>query len=128
MSAACAAALAAFYAALHAATGYDPVGALQAAESVYREGIASRRPYAFWAFGSPVAFLAALGLPIAWFALRAAGARQAPAIALLLVLLLAAVLGFTKAETERKIAGPTPAAVPRACVVLGEIENGASPA
>ena len=28
-------------------------------ESVYREGIASRRPYAFWVFGSPVAFLVA---------------------------------------------------------------------
>jgi methylthioxylose transferase len=98
---ACGAALAAFYALLHLATGYDPVGVLRATESVYREGIASRRPYEFWLFGSPVAFLCALGLPIAWFALRAAGARYAPAVALVVVIVIAAVLGFSKAETER---------------------------
>lgn len=98
---ACAVVLAASYAFLHVATGYDPVGVLQATESVYREGIASRRPYAFWLFGSPVAFLCALGLPIAWFALRSAGARYAPAVALVAVLVVAAVLGFSKAETER---------------------------
>ncbi len=91
----------AFYALLAVATGYDPIGVLRATESVYREGIASRRPYAFWVFGSPVAFLVALGLPIAWFALRAAGARYAPAVALAIVVLIAAVLGFSKAETER---------------------------
>ena len=83
------------------ATGYDPIGVLRATESVYREGIASRRPYAFWAFGSPVAFLVALGLPIAWFALRSAGARDAPAVALAAVIVTAALLGFSKAETER---------------------------
>jgi len=98
---ACGLALAAFYALLHVATGYDPIGALQATESVYREGIASRRPYGFWVFGSPVAFLGALGLPIAWFALRSAGARYAPAVALIAVVVIAAVLGFSKAETER---------------------------
>jgi hypothetical protein len=98
---ACAACLAAFYALLHLATGYDPVGVLRATESVYREGIAGRRPYEFWLFGSPVAFLCALGLPIAWFALRSAGARFAPALALVAVIAIAAVLGFTKAETER---------------------------
>src|ERR671915_1156712 len=75
----CGGVLAASYAVLHLATGYDPVGVLRATESVYREGIASRRPYEFWLFGSPVAFLCALGLPIAWFALRSAGARHAPA-------------------------------------------------
>jgi methylthioxylose transferase len=98
---ACAAALAASYLLLHLATGYDPVGVLRATESVYSEGIASRRPYEFWLFGSPVAFLCALGLPIAWFALRSAGARYAPAVALLVVVVIAAVLGFSKAETER---------------------------
>jgi hypothetical protein len=98
---ACGVALAASYALLHLATGYDPVGVLRATESVYREGIASRRPYEFWLFGSPVAFLCALGLPIAWFALRSAGARYAPAVALVAVVIVAAVLGFTKAETER---------------------------
>jgi methylthioxylose transferase len=97
----CGAALLAFYGLLHLATGYDPIGVLQATESVYREGIASRRPYAFWVLGSPVAFLVATGLPIAWLALRAAGARNAPALALFGVVAIAAVLGFSKAETER---------------------------
>ena len=97
----CGGVLAASYALLHLATGYDPVGVLRATESVYREGIASRRPYEFWLFGSPVAFLCALGLPIAWFALRSAGARYAPAVALVAVVIVAAVLGFSKAETER---------------------------
>jgi methylthioxylose transferase len=101
LAAACAAGLLAFYAALHLATGYDPVGVFHAAETVYREGIASRRPYAFWVLGSPSAFLVALGLPIAWLAVRAAGAGDAVARALLAVLVIAAVLGFTKAETER---------------------------
>ncbi len=52
-------------------------------------------------FGSPVAFLVALGPPVAWFALRAAGDGWGPAVALFGVLAIAAVLGFTKAETER---------------------------
>src|SRR5918999_1579998 len=97
----CGGVLAASYALLHLATGYDPVGVLQATESVYREGIASRRPYEFWLFGSPVAFLCALGLPIAWFALRSAGARHAPAVALVPAVIVAAVPGFSKAETGR---------------------------
>ena len=101
LAALCAAALVALYGALHLATGYDPVGALASAESVYREGVASGRPYAFWLPGAPVAFLVALGLPTAWYSLRSAGAGNAPAVALLAVLAVAAVLGFTKAETER---------------------------
>ena len=98
---ACGVALALFYGALALATGYDPIGALRATESVYREGIAARRPYAFWVFGSPVAFLVALGPPIAWFALRSTGAREPAAVALVAVVVVAAVLGFSKAETER---------------------------
>jgi hypothetical protein len=74
---------------------------LGATETVYREGIASRRPYEFWVFGSPAAFLVALGLPIAWFMLRSAGAGIPAARALLAVLAIAALLGFAKAETER---------------------------
>jgi hypothetical protein len=97
----CGVALAVAYTLLHLGTGYDPLGVLRATESVYREGIASRRPYEFWLFGSPVAFLCALGLPIAWFALRSAGARYAPAVALVAVIVVASVLGFSKAETER---------------------------
>ncbi len=98
---ACAAALTAFYALLHLATGYDPIGVLAATESVYREGIASRRPYEFWVFGSPAAFLFALGLPITWLAARAAATGDAGARALFAVLAIAAILGFSKAETER---------------------------
>ncbi len=101
IAAACGVAVLAFYLLLHLATGYDPIGVIEATESVYRAGIASRRPYAFWVFGSPTAFLVALGLPISWFALRSAGAGDPAARALLAVLVIAAVLGFTKAETER---------------------------
>ncbi len=101
LAAGCGLALIAFYALLHLVSGYDPVGVLRATESVYREGIAGRRPYAFWVFGSPVAFLGAVGLPIAWLALRSAGARNPHALSLFAVLAFAAILGFTKAETER---------------------------
>jgi len=101
LSVACAAALAVFYGLLHLATGFDPVGAIRSAEMVYREGVASGRPYAFWLFGSPVAFLVAAGLPLAWLGLRALGAGNTVAVALFAVLGVSAVLGFTKAETER---------------------------
>jgi methylthioxylose transferase len=115
---ACAAALAAFYALLHVATGYDPIGVLAATESVYREGIASRRPYAFWVFGSPAAFLFALWLPIAWLAARAAAAGDAGARALFAVLAIAALLGFSKAETERIYLFLVPLACVAAAAVL----------
>ena len=71
LSAVCGVGLVAFYALLHAATGYDPIGTLRSTEEVYRAGIASTRPYWFWLFGSPVAFLVVLGLPLSWLALRA---------------------------------------------------------
>jgi hypothetical protein len=118
IAATCALALGVFYGLLYLATGYDPVGVLRATEAVYREGIASRRPYAFWVFGSPVAFLGALGLPIAWFALRAVGARYAPAVALAVVVAIAAVLGFSKAETERIYQFLVPLACVSAAAVL----------
>jgi methylthioxylose transferase len=101
LAAACALGLAASLGLLHFVTGYDPVGALRSAESVYREGVASTRPYAFWAFGAPTAFLVGLGPVTAWFALRAAGAGDVPAQALLAVIVVSVALGFTKAETER---------------------------
>ncbi len=79
-------------------TGFDPLGTLHATSRVYVLGIADRRPYAFWVFGSPVAFLLVLGLPIAWLALK----RSAPeAIAIGAVIAVSALAGFTKAETER---------------------------
>jgi hypothetical protein len=120
VAAGCGLALAAFYALLHLATGYDPIGVLEATEAVYREGIASTRPYAFWVFGSPTAFLVALGLPIAWCALRAAGAGDPSARALLAVLAVAAVMGFTKAETERIYLFLVPLACAAAAAALPE--------
>ena len=83
------------------ATGYDPIGTLRATEAVYRYGIADRRPYWYWLPGSPTAFLLMLGLPVAWYALRALGAGEDTAIAIFAVIAVAAVAGFTKAEVER---------------------------
>jgi hypothetical protein len=120
LAGACGAVLAAFYAALHLATGYDPIGTLEATHTVYREGIASRRPYEFWVVGSPVAFFVAAGLPVAWLALRAAAAGRAPAVALLLVVAIAALLGYTKAETERIYQFLIPLACVAAATVLPE--------
>jgi methylthioxylose transferase len=101
LSAVCGVALVAFYALLHAATGFDPIGTLRSTEEVYRAGIAATRPYWFWLFGSPVAFLVVLGLPITWLALRALARGDGLAVAIFAVIAIAAVGGFTKAETER---------------------------
>jgi len=98
---ACAAAVVAFYLTLYLLSGFDPIGAVGSAESVYREGVAAGRPYGFWLFGAPAAFLIAAGLPITWYALRALGRRHGAAVALFTVLAVAAVLGFSKGETER---------------------------
>ena len=62
--------LLAFHALFALATGFDPLGTLHATSRVYEVGIASRRPYAYWLFGSPTAFLLILGAPIFWLALR----------------------------------------------------------
>jgi hypothetical protein len=101
LAAACAAALIAFYALLYAGTGFDPIGTLRETGDVYRAGVASTRPYWYWLTGSPTAFLVVLGLPISWYALRALAAGHTLAIAIFAVLAVAAVAGFTKAETER---------------------------
>jgi hypothetical protein len=90
--------LLAFHAAFAALTGFDPLGTLEATHAVYDIGIASRRPYAYWLFGSPTAFLLILGVPITWLALQ----RRSPeALAIFAVIAISSVLGFTKAETER---------------------------
>jgi hypothetical protein len=93
--------LIAFHALFAAATGFDPIGTLHATSRVYEVGIASRRPYAYWLFGSPTAFLLILGVPIAWLALQRLGGRRPEALAIFAVIAIACVLGFTKAETER---------------------------
>ena len=101
VSAACGVVLVGFYALLYAMSGFDPIGTLRGTEQVYRTGIAQGRPYAFWLFGSPTAFLFTLGLPITWLAFRSLGEGRSLAQAIFAVILVATVLGFTKAETER---------------------------
>jgi hypothetical protein len=93
--------LIAFQAVFAAATGFDPIGTLHATSRVYEVGIASRRPYAYWLFGSPTAFLLIAGVPIAWLALRRLAQAAPEALAIFAVLAISSVLGFTKAETER---------------------------
>lgn len=96
----CAAALLALYLALAALTGFDVLAAVRATDARYREGIAHLRPYLFYLFGSPAAFLVMLG-PVAWFAARSLGRREETAMALATVIAVAALAGYTKAETER---------------------------
>jgi sorbitol-specific phosphotransferase system component IIC len=96
---------------------YDPFAAVKATAAAYRHGIAGIRPYAYWLFGSPVAWGIALGVPTAWALLRAVAVRDPAALALAAVVIVGAVLGFTKAETER-IWLPF---VPLACVAAAEI-------
>jgi hypothetical protein len=81
--------------------GYDPFSAFAATHRFYVHGIATERPYAFWLFGSPAAWAVMLGLPVLWLSLRALAVRDAAALATWALVLVAAVLGFTRAETER---------------------------
>jgi len=96
-----AAAVLCFYALLYAVSGFDAIGTVEAVSDAYAMGISGARPYGYWLFGSPVAFLVAAGLPLAWYALRALGRGDSAAVALAAVVGIAAVLGFTKGETER---------------------------
>ena len=82
-------------------TGWDPIGTFHATHEVYDVGIASRRPYWFWLFGSPTAFFLILGAPVAWLAFARLQQRAPEALAIFAVILVATVAGFTKAETER---------------------------
>src|SRR4029079_9752604 len=77
------------------------LGSLRAAGDAYSLGIANARPYLFWLFGSPVAFAVALGIPTAWYADRALGSRDPAAVGLAAIVLVAVLVGVTKAETER---------------------------
>ena len=92
------AALLGFFAATY---GYDPIGTLRATEQVYRQSLSTTRPYLYWLFGSPVAWALMLGPLIVAGALRGAQLRDGAAIAIVAVVLIAAIGGFTKAETER---------------------------
>ncbi|HEY8583995.1 MAG TPA: hypothetical protein VIL49_13660 [Capillimicrobium sp.] len=97
----CGAAVVALDGALWLAFGYDAIGALRATHEVYENSLAAIRPYWFWVLGSPVAWALMAGLPIAWWVLAAVARREATALALAVVIVVAAVLGFTKAETDR---------------------------
>lgn len=98
----CGLAVAAFQGALAARYGYDPIGTLRATEQVYRDSLARVRPYAFWVLGSPVAWALMLGPVIVAAVLRGVTvAKDGAAIAITAVVVIAAVGGFTKAETER---------------------------
>jgi methylthioxylose transferase len=101
LSAICGVVLVVLHGAFSALTGFDPIGTVRATEEVYRLGVASVRPYWYWLLGSPVGFLLVLGLPIAWLGLRELARGTPEAVAIFSVLAIAAVMGFTKAETER---------------------------
>jgi len=86
---------------VHLLTGFDPIGSLAVTSELYRLGISSARPYWYWLLGSPAAFLIAIGVPLSWLAARALAARRPAAVALAAIVVTAAVLGVSKAETER---------------------------
>jgi hypothetical protein len=96
----CAAVLVVAFVVLDLVTGFDLVAAIRATDDRYREGVARLRPYAFWFFGSPAAFVLMLG-PVAWFAARSLAAKEATAVALAIVIAISVLAGYTKAETER---------------------------
>ena len=96
----CGVALLAFYGLLAVLTGFDVLASIEATHDRYFKGVASIRPYLFYFFGSPAAFLFMLG-PIAWYASRSLGSREITAVALAVAILLTVLVGYTKAETER---------------------------
>src|SRR5205085_4608948 len=96
----CAAAVVVLYLGLYLVTGFDLLAAVQATNERYREGVAHIRPYLFYFFGSPAAFLLLLG-PVAWFGLRALGRGDDAALGLAAVIVVSVVAGYTKPETER---------------------------
>jgi hypothetical protein len=113
----CAVAVLGLLAVLAATAGYDPIDELRATETIYRHSLAEVRPYWFWALGSPTAWLAMLGLPVAAAWLVGLARLRPAAVALAAIIVVAAVLGFTKAETER-IWLPF---VPLACVAAADV-------
>ena len=101
VAAACVGGIVAFDLLLWIVWRYDPFSALSATHHAYEAGLARRRPYAFWLFGSPAAWAAMLGVPVLWCFLKALSDGESSALALAAVIIAAAVIGVTKAETER---------------------------
>jgi len=97
---ACAVSVLALYGLLAALTGFDVLASIEATHERYFKGVASIRPYAFYLFGSPAAFLVMLG-PVAWYASRSLGSREITAVALAVAIAVTTLVGYTKAETER---------------------------
>ncbi len=108
----------ALYGLLYAISGYDPIGVLNSARAAYDLGISNARPWAFWVLGSPVAFFVAVGLPISWYAARSLGIASPIAVSLAAVVAASALLGFSKAETERIWLFMAPLACLAAAVVI----------
>ncbi|MGA7397714.1 MAG: hypothetical protein WBW62_09740 [Solirubrobacterales bacterium] len=96
----CAGALILFYGILEITTGFNVLAAIEATNHRYHDGIANVRPYFFWLFGSPAAFLIMLG-PVAWYAAKSLASREITAVSLTAIIVVTALLGYTKAETER---------------------------
>jgi hypothetical protein len=86
---------------LAATTGYDPIATFHATSQLYDRSLARVRPYGYWWIGSPVAWAVMLGVPTAAAWLIAVRRRDDAALALALVIVVAALAGFTKAEVER---------------------------
>ena len=92
------------YLVLRVVLGYDLVGAFRATNHRYLDGPGSdamHRPTGFWIFGDVAAFLVGLGLPILFGLGIALRQRSAEAWGLALIILLAALGGYTKGEVER---------------------------
>ena len=101
LSAICGVVLLALHGAFSALTGFDPIGTLRATEEVYRPASPRCARTGTGCSARRSAFLLVLGLPISWLALRALARGTPEAVAIFAVLAFAAVMGFTKAETER---------------------------
>ena len=101
LAVACAIPFLALNAILAAATGYDPIGTFHATSDLYDRSLARIRPYAYWWIGSPVAWAVMMGLPTAGAWLIATKRGDRVAVALAVVIAIAALAGFTKAEVER---------------------------
>lgn len=81
--------------------GYDPVSALSATHDRYYAGIARHRPWSFWVVGNLAVFFIGVGFPVAIGFARACSHRAGVALALLAVIGVATLTGYTKAEVER---------------------------